>query len=570
MAKMIAGIRSLWREERGVSVVIGAMLMLLIVAAMLGTIQVYHVPDWNKDVEYEHLNVVHDDMMTLKSDVEDVALSREPKSSNIHMGVHYPNRIFLANSGPGAAGSLTSDNVPVSIVYTIDGLGDPTITRTYNSNRISYEVQGTVDSPKLVYEHGVIIRDYGGESASDDEQPLIAGGAIYIPVLLGSLTSLSSMETQSIEINPLSQSYSRTNIKSVTITMDTDYPEVWERLLAGTGTQGTAVAKANDNFESGGWTGGAGWLNNWYYSGDAAVTNTGTPYQGSYHLRLRANTGYVNRAVDLSSAVSAHLRFWAKVNSFEGGENSQALISPNGTNWTVVRTWTTADSDNTYHFYDIDLSLYTLTSQFWIAFRANMGQTTDYFYVDNLEITYTHPTETTAQVDLDEGKIVITSTDVKQINFPAGDMTADALYAGLVTFRTQTEPVTGTSIDTSQDSPGILDISIDEGTNVQTQSTITVTVKNATAPFDIHADLSGLTNDPDKYDVFPDYASPDSISAISWDVPNENTVRWTNIEHPAYVAGNAVIVKFWGVNTENNMQFFTERVFLRNTANAWY
>ena len=567
---MRAGIRSLWKEERGVSEVIGAMLMLLIVATLFGTIQAYHVPIWNKDVEYEHLNVVHNDMMTFKSDVEDVASSREPKSSNIHMGVHYPNRIFLANSGPGVAGSLTSDNVPVSIIYTIDGLGDPTVTQNYTSNRISYEMQGTIDSPRLVYEHGVIIRDYRGESASADEQPLIAGGEIYIPVLLGSLTSLSSMETQSIEIKPLSQSYSRANIKSVTITLDTDYPEVWEGLLAGTGTQGIGTTKAKDDFESGSWTGGDGWLYNWYYSGDAAVIDTASPYQGVYHLRLRSNTGYVERAVDLSSAVSARLRFWSKVNSFEGSENAQALISPNGIDWTVVRTWTDLDDDNTYHFNNIDLSSYTLTSQFWIAFSANMGQTTDYFYVDNLEITYTHPTETTAQVDLDQGKIIITSTEVKQINFPAGDMTADALYAGLVTFSTQSEPATGTSIDTGQDYPSILDISIDEGDSVQTQSTITVTVKNATSPFDIHADFSGLTNDPDMYDVFPDYTSPDSISATSWDVPNENTIRWTNITHPAYAAGNAVIVKFWVRNTENNMQFFTERVFLRNTANAWY
>ena len=567
---MRAGIRSLWKEERGVSEVIGAMLMLLIVATLFGTIQAYHVPIWNKDVEYEHLNVVHNDMMTFKSDVEDVASSREPKSSNIHMGVHYPNRIFLANSGPGVAGSLTSDNVPVSIIYTIDGLGDPTVTQNYTSNRISYEMQGTIDSPRLVYEHGVIIRDYRGESASADEQPLIAGGEIYIPVLLGSLTSLSSMETQSIEIKPLSQSYSRANIKSVTITLDTDYPEVWEGLLAGTGTQGIGTTKAKDDFESGSWTGGDGWLYNWYYSGDATIIDTASPYQGVYHLRLRSNTGYVERAVDLSSAVSARLRFWSKVNSFEGSENAQALISPNGIDWTVVRTWTDLDDDNTYHFNNIDLSSYTLTSQFWIAFSANMGQTTDYFYVDNLEITYTHPTETTAQVDLDQGKIIITSTEVKQINFPAGDMTADALYAGLVTFSTQSEPATGTSIDTGQDYPSILDISIDEGDSVQTQSTITVTVKNATAPFDIHADFSGLTNDPDMYDVFPDYTSPDSISATSWDVPNENTIRWTNITHPAYAAGNAVIVKFWVRNTENNMQFFTERVFLRNTANAWY
>ena len=567
---MRAGIRSLWQDERGVSTVIGAMLMLLIVAVLFGTVQAYHVPIWNEDVEYEHLYVVHDDMMTFKSDVEDVALSGEPKSSNIHMGVHYPNRMFLANPGPGVAGSLTSDNAPVSIAYTIDGLGDPTITRTYNSNRISYEAQGTVDSPRLVYEHGVIIRDYGDESATTDEQTLIASGGIYIPVLLGSLTSLSSMDTQSIDISPLSQSYRRTNIKSVTITMGTDYPEVWEQLLASTGTQGTAEARANDNFESGGWTGGSGWLANWVNQGDASIITTASPYEGIYHLRLRSNTGYVARAVDLSNAVGARLQFWAKVNSFEGGENAQALISPDGTNWTAVRTWTTADDDNTYHFYDIDLSSYTLTSNFWIAFRANMAQTSDNFYVDKLDIIYTHPTETTARVDLSEGKIIINSTEVKQINFPAGDMTSDALYAGMVTFKTQSEPVTGTSIDTSQDYPGILDINIDEGGNAQTQSTITVTVKNATAPFDIHADLTDLTNDPDMYDVFPDYSSPDLLSATSWNVPNENTVRWTNIEQPAYVAGHAVTVKFWVFNTENNMRFFIERVFLRNNANAWY
>ncbi len=567
---MRTGIRSLWQDERGVSLVISAMLMLLVVAAMWGTIQAYHVPDWNKDVEYEHLNMVHDDMMTFKSDVEDVALSGAPKSSVFRMGVRYPNRMFLANPGAGVAGSLTSDNVSVSIVYTIDGLGNPVITQNYTSNRVIYEFQGSIDRPRLVYEHGVIIRDYGGESASADEQPLITSDGVYIPVLLGSLTSLSSMETQSIEIRPLSQSYSRTDIKSVTITLDTDYPEAWEGLLAGTGTQGTAVARANDNFESGGWTGGHGWLAAWVNQGDASIVTTGTPYQGNYHLRLRSSTGYVERAVDLSSAVSAHLRFWAKANSFESGEEAYCLISDNDVDWTTVHTWVNGDDDNQYHFFDIDLSSYTLTSQFWIALRANMGQTSDYFYVDNLEITYTHPTATTAEVDLDEGKIIITSTEVEQIKFPAGDMTADALYAGLVTFRTQSEPVTGTSIDTSQDYPGILDISIDEGDSVQTQSTITVTVKNATAPFDIHADLSGLTNDPDMYDVFPDYSSPDSISATSWNVPNENTVRWTNIEHPAYTAGNAVIVKFWIINTENNMRFFTERVFLRNTANAWY
>ena len=412
---MRAVIRRLWKEERGASVVVGAMLMLLIMVMVYGTIQAYHVPIWNKNVQYEHLNVVRDDMITFKSDVEDVALSREPKSSDFRMGVRYPDRMFLANPGPGVAGALTSDNVAVSIEYTIDVLGNATITTSYDSNRILYEVQGTIDSPKLVYEHGVIIRDYGDNSATTDEQSLIVGDEIYIPVLTGNLTAASSMETETIEIKPLSQSYSRTKIKSVTITIDTDYPEVWEELLAGTSTA-----------------------------------------------------------------------------------------------------------------------------------------------------------DTTVQVDLGQSEIVITSTAIEQISFPAGNVTADALYAGLATFSTESEPVTYTSIDISQDYPCILDIDITEGASTQTQSTITATVKNVAAPFDIHADFTMLTNDPETYDVFPDYSSPDSISATSWELPNENTVRWTNITHPTYAAFEPVVVSFWVINTENNMQFFMSCVFSRKNPVAWF
>jgi len=238
---MRAEIHSLWKEERGVSPVIAAMLMLLIVAAMWGTIQAYHVPNWNTDAEYDHLNIVNDDMIMFKSDVEDVAISEVPKSSDFRMGVRYPNRMFLVNPGAGVAGALTSDNVGVSIVYTIDAFEEPTVTQTYNSNRVIYEVQGTIDSPKLVYEHGVIIRDYGNEYATTDEQSLILGDEIFLPVLTGNLTASSSMETESIAIKPLSQSSGSSKIKSAVITIDTLYPDVWTQLLAGTSTAATTV-----------------------------------------------------------------------------------------------------------------------------------------------------------------------------------------------------------------------------------------------------------------------------------------------------------------------------------------
>ena len=409
---MSTEIRRLWKDERGVSTVLGGILMFLIAGAMWGTVQAYHVPNWNEDVEYEHLDAVYDDMVTFKSDVEDVALSEAPKTSDFHMGVRYPDRMFLANPGTGIAGSLTSDNVAVSIAYTIDAYENPIITTNYTSNRVIYEVQGTVDSPKLVYEYGVIIKDYGDEYATADEQSLIVGDEIYIPILTGNLTSVSSMGTESITLKPMSYEYSRSKIQSANVTLSTDYPEVWEDLLAGTSTA-----------------------------------------------------------------------------------------------------------------------------------------------------------DTTIQVDTDEGKINIVSTAIEQIGFPTAEATADALYAGLATLSTNFVPVQYSEIDLDEDYPVILSITIDTVTS--TSATLEATVRNATAPFDIHADFTDLTKDAAMYDVFPDYTSPDSTTAVSWEVPNENTVRWTAVSHPQYLANAVVITTFSVYNTENNMEFVTSRLFRRANNNFW-
>ena len=95
---------------------------------------------------------------------------------------------------------------------------------------------------------------------------------------------------------------------------------------------------------------------------------------------------YVNRAADLSGKSSLRLQFWAKARSLEGSDEVYCKVSPDDTTWTTVKTWTSADSDDTYHFYDIDLSPYTMSSEFWIAFESGMNNNSDFFYVDDIEI----------------------------------------------------------------------------------------------------------------------------------------------------------------------------------------
>jgi hypothetical protein len=149
---------------------------------------------------------------------------------------------------------------------------------------------------------------------------------------------------------------------------------------------------ASDNFESGGWAGGTGWLGDWYQTGDASIVTSDSPYEGSYHLQLRSDTGYVSRSVDLNGLPSARLRFWAKADSIEGSEEVRCLISTNGDNWTTVHTWVNGDDDNTYRFYNIDLSPYAPYGEFWISFEAAMGDANDYFYVDDIKVVWAFDT----------------------------------------------------------------------------------------------------------------------------------------------------------------------------------
>jgi predicted ribosomally synthesized peptide with SipW-like signal peptide len=140
---------------------------------------------------------------------------------------------------------------------------------------------------------------------------------------------------------------------------------------------------ADDDFESGDGSGGSGWLEAWYLQGNAEVTTDGTSHGGSYHLRLTSSNGYADRALDLSGYSNVHLQFWAKADSFETDEFAECSVY-DGTGWDVVQTWLEGDADNTYHFYDIDLSGYTMASEFYIAFDAQMSDTDDYLYIDDL------------------------------------------------------------------------------------------------------------------------------------------------------------------------------------------
>lgn len=175
---------------------------------------------------------------------------------------------------------------------------------------------------------------------------------------------------------------------------------------------------AIDDLESGGWAGGSGWLYDWHHEGDSIITSADSPHEGTYHIQMRNTDSYIKRALDTSEWPGTHLILWAKVSAFESGDKVYCKISPDNFNWTTVMTWTSTVSDDTYHIANIDLSSYTMSSEFWIAFDSEMDSDTDYFYIDDVEIAgpivyeiiSTAGSEvTTADISVEDGNITIQS-----------------------------------------------------------------------------------------------------------------------------------------------------------------
>jgi len=151
----------------------------------------------------------------------------------------------------------------------------------------------------------------------------------------------------------------------------------------------TTSVLASDAFDTTGSGGGTGWASAWTFSGYALPTTLGTPSSAPYHLRLRSHSGRAHRSVASGTLSSLRLAFRAKINSFEAGESATVKVSrDNGASWITIQTFTTAHSDNVYRSYDIDLAPFGVgsASNLRIAFEANMRDSSDFFYVDDVVV----------------------------------------------------------------------------------------------------------------------------------------------------------------------------------------
>lgn len=223
-------LKHLYSNEKAVSEVIGAVLVLTIVVAFLGFLQVYSVPVSDKEVENSHFNKVTNDLLDMKSILYAGAVYDLPASTVFHTSLDYPGRMFLLNPPKPSVTFTTRYDKQVTITY--DG-----ITEHVNSCTFSIEEKyNFITAPRLVMEHGMIIGDTGAANYSIDK-PLLKDNNMNLLLLKCDNTSMVTGSSVSYNIYPTESN--NITVNNATLSFSTDYPALWNEYLATIGANRT-------------------------------------------------------------------------------------------------------------------------------------------------------------------------------------------------------------------------------------------------------------------------------------------------------------------------------------------
>jgi hypothetical protein len=232
----------LFENEKGVSEIVGAMLILFILVLYLGILQTDEVPRWNKELEKQQFDIVYGDFLNLRSNLEDASIKNIQRTMSMHTGVRYPERFLVRNPGYGAIGTINTYPLKINISYKKDS---NIYYLNYTSVGIVYEMKGLSDFPKLVYEHGILIKEFGNWNYSDDINHLTSEDGISIPVV-NDFEPISSIEVKTINILPIPQYMTTETFSSMNVSLETRFPQLWANLPNGSRPSGSTLSVENN------------------------------------------------------------------------------------------------------------------------------------------------------------------------------------------------------------------------------------------------------------------------------------------------------------------------------------
>ncbi|MFB6091345.1 MAG: TadE/TadG family type IV pilus assembly protein, partial [Halobellus sp.] len=223
------------RDDRGVSGVIGAVLVLGFLIILLSIYQASYVPTENEGVEFAHSQQVQNDMLEVRNAILSADASGETAYSSVKLGTRYPVRVLGINPPPASGTLRTGPPEPVSVV---DGGGTPVSdlcpsAGTIQTRTLEYDPGYNVyqNAPTIVYENTVLYLNFSGRTVLLTGQQLVQGDTVTIRPLNTSLYE-TGVERTSVEAVP--GNLNDEEVQNANVTVPTELSEdTWEQLLAG-------------------------------------------------------------------------------------------------------------------------------------------------------------------------------------------------------------------------------------------------------------------------------------------------------------------------------------------------
>ncbi len=213
-------------DRKGVSVLVGFILLMLIGMIFLSVVQTKLIPSILKDVEIKHMNRVTGEVFEMDKAITSGKIS----TLRFDLGVSYPKYLFL----------LTPQTIPSSISaegykIVVSGIFDSKSFKIENVNRrivlrLNYFVNPNYE---IVYENSAVFKALGNIKVVSGEQKMFGKDFVNVYIVNTSFNSLSSNHPISLTIIPISvpNDVGGVFVGDATIEFETLYPDYWNETL---------------------------------------------------------------------------------------------------------------------------------------------------------------------------------------------------------------------------------------------------------------------------------------------------------------------------------------------------
>ncbi|MFB6210107.1 MAG: hypothetical protein ABEI76_01070 [Halobacteriales archaeon] len=204
-------------DNRGVSAVVGFLLIFAILTVGYSFYQGQFIPEQNRQVEFRHSQQVQGQLANLRDAFLRTGVSGVSQSVTITVGAEYPRRsvgVNFAISGGRIQTESANQNGPSNVTFEnitaveneVDDYWDSADQRTslsfptkdivYQPNYARYQ-----NAPTTVYTNGVLFNQFDQANLSTTDQLLIQDNTITIIVIDGSLSESNSGQSATITVN---------------------------------------------------------------------------------------------------------------------------------------------------------------------------------------------------------------------------------------------------------------------------------------------------------------------------------------------------------------------------------